>query len=55
MKPPPTNPNGRNTTRNINSGNIHEYENSLRLKAIELSKTDFPHLKDKPIKYLLKR
>jgi hypothetical protein len=55
MKPAPTNPNGRNTTRNINSGNIHEYENSLRLKAIELSKTDFPHLKLKPIKYDLKR
>lgn len=55
MKLAPTNPNGRNTTRNTNIGNIHEYENALRLKAIELSKTDFPHLKDKPIKYLLKR
>lgn len=55
MKPAPTNPNGRNTTRNTNIGNIHEYENALRLKAIELSNTDFPHLKDKPIKYLLKR
>ena len=55
MKPAPKSPNGRNITRNINSGNIHEYENSLRQKAIELSKTDFPHLKDKPIRYLLKR
>lgn len=55
MKPAPTNPKGRNTTRNTNTGNIHEYENALRLKAIELSKTDFQHLKDKPIKYLLKR
>jgi hypothetical protein len=55
MKPAPKSLNGRNTTRNINSGNIHEYENSLRQKAIELSKTDFPHLKDKPIRYDLKR
>jgi hypothetical protein len=55
MKPAPKSPNGRNITRNISSGNIHEYENILRQKAIELSKTDFPHLKDKPIRYLLKR
>lgn len=33
----------------------YERTKSVRDQAIELSKTDFPHLKDKPIKYLLKR
>ena len=33
----------------------YERTKSIREQALELSKTDFPHLKDKPIKYLLKR
>jgi hypothetical protein len=36
-------------------GYWNELENERKQKAIELSKTDFPHLKDKPVKYLLKR
>jgi len=36
-------------------GYWNELEIERRQKAIELSKTDFPHLKDKPIKYLLKK
>jgi hypothetical protein len=36
-------------------GYWNELEIERRQKAIELSKTDFPHLKDKPVKYLLKR
>lgn len=33
----------------------YERQKNNREQAIELSKTDFPHLKDKPIKYDLKR
>lgn len=33
----------------------YEIVKSNREKALELSKNDYPHLKDKPIKYDLKR
>jgi hypothetical protein len=33
----------------------YERIKTVREQALELSKTDFPHLKDKPIKYDLKR
>lgn len=36
-------------------GYWNELEMKQRENAIKLSKTDFPHLKLKPIKYLLKR
>jgi hypothetical protein len=54
MKPAPKYNTAKFST-NQRIGYWNELEIERRQKAIELSKTDFPHLKDKPIKYDLKR
>jgi len=57
MKQAPNNLSNRNRTRNQNVGSYYEFEQEQRKKAIELSKLfdTLPHLKNKPIKYDLKR
>lgn len=57
MKPAPSKYSTRNTTKNQNVGTWLQNKQSEREKAIELAEKakDMPHLKDKPIKYDLKR
>ena len=57
MKRPPSKFSARNTTKNQNVGTWLQNKQSEREKAIELAEQakDMPHLKDKPIKYDLKR
>lgn len=47
----------RNTNRNQLVANWHEENKELRQKALEVAEKakDLPHLKNKPIKYDLKR
>jgi len=57
MKHAPSKLSVRNSTRNQNAGTWREQEQENKNKAkelVELAKT-LPHLKDKPIKYDLKR
>lgn len=56
MKPAPTKNNTAKTSTNQRIGKCHEENKELRLKALEVVEKakDLPHLKDKPIKYLLK-
>lgn len=57
MKPAPSKFSVRNTTKNQNVGTWLQNKQSEREKAIELVELakDMPHLKEKPIKYILKR
>jgi len=57
MKPAPTKYSTAKTSTNQRIGKWHEENKELRLKALEVVEKakDLPHLKNKPIKYLLKR
>jgi hypothetical protein len=57
MKPTPTKYSVRNTTKNQNKGRFLTEQNEMRQQAIQLAEQakEMPHLKNKPIKYLLKR
>ena len=57
MKPAPTKFSTAKTSTNQRIGNWQEEKYNERQKAIELSEKakDLPHLKNKPIKYDLKR
>lgn len=57
MKPAPTKYSARNTTKNQNTAICYSEKQEIRRQAIEASKLfdTLPHLKIKPIKYLLKR
>jgi hypothetical protein len=57
MKPAPTKYSVRNTTKNQNKGRFLTEQNEMRQEAIQLAEQakEMPHLKEKPIKYDLKR
>ena len=55
MKPRPSKNSVRNCTRNQNVAIWKTYERTEREQAIQASQKEYPHLKDKPIKYDLKR
>lgn len=55
MKPAPTNPNGRNTTRNTNIGNCYSIKQEHRYQAIKTAENTPDEIKNTNIKYLLKR
>jgi hypothetical protein len=55
MKPRPSKNSVRNCTRNQNVAIWKTYEMTEKEQAIQASKKEYPHLKDKPIKYDLKR
>lgn len=55
MKPAPSKFNARNTTKNQNVGRMFIEQNELRSKAIEVAKNTSDEIKNKNIKYLLKR
>lgn len=56
MKPPPTKFSTAKLSTNQRIGNCYSEKQEQRQKAIEASKLfdTLPHLKNKPIKYLLK-
>lgn len=56
MKPPPSKHSARNTTKNQNTAICYSDKQKQRQQAIETAKLfdTLPHLKNKPIKYLLK-
>ena len=56
MKHAPSNHSKRKMTNNQNTAICYSDKQEIRNKAIELSEKakDMPHLKNKPIKYLLK-
>lgn len=57
MKPAPTKNNTAKLSTNQRIASWHEIKQTERQKALEVMEKakDLPHLKDKPIKYLLKK